>query len=491
VNAGDGIRGYLVANHIVKFGEHISVGPYSSATQGLIIYPPTYYYVLAFFLLINDSVLFLGVVNLVIQTGTLLLIYLIASNAFGKSRGLAATWLYAFIPFVIGHSRYIWPNYLAHFLIYLSFFSLLILYSKPKKNYMIFLSYFTLALGAAIHSTAFIFFPIFLVITWIMFKSQKRPLVFFLYPPLVFINTMLIFYLFTSFEGRGIASNSVPFDIMASSLPQLFSNLDNLYISTLHRSSLTAVSGYKSAILIVFVLITLFYFLSKKIEKKKKILMSFFIFFVLAYFFSIGLLKNYHEVYFLPILGFFLIILSEITFSLLPQRPIGKILAFIIFLLFFLIFSGGLLFLNTVSNENKKLNTANSAARIIYNEAKRIRKDKGYRELTFFQIQSYYPQTVKNKLILEMSDAGLLVPLERIMDRKIVTLVDYGFKQLNSNDYVFIACFYDAPNRSEYETLCHNKFRKNYPMHEIKKEVFLDQNLILHIAERVKPLSDK
>src|SRR3989344_136565 len=119
---GDGTRDYFVANHIVLFHEYPLLGPFNLLYEAGIYNTPLYYYFLAFFLNIYNSVFTLGVVNVIFQIATIILIYLIARKLFDKKVAVLSAVIFSFSPEILAQSDYIWQPHLSQTFAYLSLF---------------------------------------------------------------------------------------------------------------------------------------------------------------------------------------------------------------------------------------------------------------------------------------------------------------------------------------------------------------------------------
>ena len=120
---GDRTRDYLIAHYIVHDGERPLLG-----YQGGRASSPLYYYMLAGFLNLKDSVFFLGIVNIFFHIATIFLIYLVTKSLFGPLKALLSSTLFAAIPAVFQRTEFVFQphqmqpfGYLALFLLILSY----------------------------------------------------------------------------------------------------------------------------------------------------------------------------------------------------------------------------------------------------------------------------------------------------------------------------------------------------------------------------------
>lgn len=164
VNNPEASRDYLVASHIVADQEYPFMGPWNGVL-GSIKNSPLYYYVLAGLLLIRNDIMFLGIVNVLLQLATGWMIYLLAKKMFGEITGLFAAALFLFSRLNLVQSSEMWQPYLMQPFLNLSF--LLMFMSYEKKNLsLLLISIFTFIFAAAIHNSVFVLAPTFFVLAF-------------------------------------------------------------------------------------------------------------------------------------------------------------------------------------------------------------------------------------------------------------------------------------------------------------------------------------
>lgn len=122
---GDGSRDFLVASHIIKYSELPGIGPYNLLAPAGIHNSPVYFYALAGLLFFFNHPLTLAFFNIILQTASLILVYLIARKMFGITPALLATAIFAFNPQIIKQSEYVWQPYLMQPVALLSLYLLL------------------------------------------------------------------------------------------------------------------------------------------------------------------------------------------------------------------------------------------------------------------------------------------------------------------------------------------------------------------------------
>lgn len=169
---GDGSRDFLVASHIVKYGEFPSTGPYNLLATVGINNSPVYFYVLAALLTPFNHPLTLSFFNIILQTISLILVYLIARIMFGRGAGLLASSIFAFNPQIIKQSEYIWQPYLMQPVALLALY--LLLRGLKVRSYL------TLLFAFLLHSSVFPWALVMLSKIFLVFS----PVVLLLFPQL-------------------------------------------------------------------------------------------------------------------------------------------------------------------------------------------------------------------------------------------------------------------------------------------------------------------
>src|SRR3990167_9394182 len=100
-------KDYLVVRHIVKYQEYPMAGPWS-AVSGDLRHSPLYFYFLSVFNFINNSLEFLAIINVILQTLNILIIYFIGKELFNKKTGLLAATIFGFSTLTLEQAAYIW-----------------------------------------------------------------------------------------------------------------------------------------------------------------------------------------------------------------------------------------------------------------------------------------------------------------------------------------------------------------------------------------------
>ena len=90
----DASREYLISHHIYAYKEFLLTGTLN--TIGYSLNSPLFNYILALFLIIEDSIFSFGLINIFFQIFTIIIIYLIAKNLFSSRTALIASTLFIF-----------------------------------------------------------------------------------------------------------------------------------------------------------------------------------------------------------------------------------------------------------------------------------------------------------------------------------------------------------------------------------------------------------
>src|SRR3989344_1936081 len=173
----DSLRDYLIADHIISFGEVPLIGHSNFFLNNIgLRNSPIYYYLLAIFLIPYNNIFVLIVINVFLQLSTLVLIFLITKLFFGFRTAIMAAILFGFIPFVLSQSENIWQPWVmqtvALFALYLLSLAFL------KKNYKFLIAAISfLVLAISIHFSAASWLPLFILLSFLYLKLEKKKIV--------------------------------------------------------------------------------------------------------------------------------------------------------------------------------------------------------------------------------------------------------------------------------------------------------------------------
>lgn len=168
----DVLRDYLIADHILTYGELPLVGP--DGYFGPNTNSPVYYYIVAGLLAIENHVLFPGLVNVFLQTLCIVIVFLIGQRLFGNSTGIAAAALFAFSGGIVLQSVQMWQPHLMQVFLLLSLLLLLRAHQeRDMKNLYGSVALFT---GAGVlHSSVFALGVPYLFILLLLLRQWRAP----------------------------------------------------------------------------------------------------------------------------------------------------------------------------------------------------------------------------------------------------------------------------------------------------------------------------
>jgi 4-amino-4-deoxy-L-arabinose transferase-like glycosyltransferase len=165
---GDYSGAYMLAHHIIRYGEFPMTGP--DTGLGTYLSSPMNYYVAALILLFKDDIVFFGIVHVIIQSFSILLIYWLTRRLFNNRSAVVATIFFAFAQNAIQQAAFPWEPYIAQFFAILS--SLLLTLSYQKKNFRVLVAAIvTFIVAISYHYSAAAMIPLFVVLTFLILRS--------------------------------------------------------------------------------------------------------------------------------------------------------------------------------------------------------------------------------------------------------------------------------------------------------------------------------
>lgn len=486
-------RDYLVASHIVNYGEAPLNGP-----SGQIKNSPFYYYFLAGLLAVNDSIVFLGWANIIFQLAVFLTVYLLAKNMFGRTTSIISLLLFSGSQFAIIQSEKIWQPNLMSLFVNLSFLLLLCSYTRKSYRYLI-ASIVTFVLAGALHNSAFVMAPIFIFVAALILKNQKAKSTDYIVSILVFVLSFLIFYAPLLYY---LSSFSFQSSLISEVLSRTASILSPEFISNLvDRTKLlfatVFVRGENLYLLVMLSLATIYYY---RLKQVKKIHISLLIFAVFQFIFVASFLKldssfPFPDRYFTPILSLFIILVSEICNRVFSRHVFFSALKFGIVAALFYQTAYAYDFKNTLSLPvNYMLNITDKSIYYprrrameeniiawIEKEIIQIQKENHLNSIDFFQFRAYlfgkeYPYL----------EAPFYVFLEKDFKIKFTKISDSdsrGFIPLTKDDYIFFICRL-TPEQLQYEN-CADIFIRLHSNYKIIKIMSDEPPYVVNIAEKL------
>ena len=469
---GDGTRDYLVADHIIRYRELPLVGPYNLLYESGIRNSPIYFYLLALFLMPFNHILTLAGVNIILQLGVIVLVYLITKRIFDESSALAASAFFSFNPEIIKHADFIWQPYLMQPVALLALLFLLKGHIQKKYQYMV-LALGLLILAISIHISAFSWLPAFLIICFYFLKKQKKRLKFYL--GIIFAAVITFFVLY--FPPIIFYLNSKVHNLFNLSLPlHAFSvkgYLENLFLNIAQFSKYFYLDPLP---LVIFLFAgILLVVLSKNSLKSKNSFITLLLLFISS-FAAAAFLNKVRIQYLIPSFVVLTILVAKIISQFHFPLRIALILSFVI------IFSGNLSFIRDAKLplENQKIIDDLTSA--VLKKLVEVKRVDGFEKFDFFQIVSF----AQDKTTFEYPtlDTILLVSLEKKLQRKLTAVSDkspYNHLQINDKKYLVVFCFrfYQSLDRVS----CEIHFKKSYPDYHLTSSFYNNDRMTVYLAK--------
>lgn len=457
----DGNRDYLIARHIVNFGEYPLNGP------GQLPNSPLYYYLLASIIFIRDDVMFLSFVNVVFQIAGLIFVYLLAKKLFNRQTAIISFFLFSFSDVILLQSQYIFQPHVMMPFANLSLLLLAISYID-KKYWALLFSILIFIIAGALHNPIFGLTPSFIIIVFLIHYQLKLNYKYYLSTVVLMIGIYIAVYspLIILLGPKALlpisVSSSVGFDL-SQFIPNMY-NRSQMFMNLFFKE-MTSLS-----IWIGIILLSCICLLIKK--RNEKVILAILILTVVQFLVvaaSLNLSYPFPDRYFTPILGLFIILVSELITTIFSRyrffAPMNLVAAVYLFNIFSSMHfdqsfrSSQLSYLPAaislyVVNNNSKSESSMGIVKQVKNEIAKIQNDDGYSEPSFFQFRSYL-QGVNYQPI----EAAFLAPIEKDLGYAITKVNDQavrGYNYITSDDYIFLICPTDEAIQ------CYDKFFSEY-----------------------------
>lgn len=451
---GDGTRDFFVASHILKYGELSLLGPFNLLSEMGVKNSPVYFYLLSLILILFNNILTLSLVNILLQVGVVILIYLISKKLFDQKTALLSMILFSFNFEILHLADFIWqpnlmmPLALAGWYLWLSGFL--------TRSMVIF------SLAFAIHNSAFPWVLTFLALS----IKNKRTILVLIISLLIFFMPVLIYFKLKGFNFNFGVSN-----LYILSLKEY---LLNLQTNTL--TILTALNMSSPIILLITTILTARFFKKIKDLKLKKNIILLLVLSVLPIVFA-SLFSKIRLHYLLLSIPSIIVLISKLITS--QKSKIALIVITIIYLYFL---SSGLKFLENSDTPLGSQKMIDSVSRIIKDELTDIQKTKNFKDFKFFQIRSY---AMNDKIFYYPTlDTILLVPLENTLNQRLAKISDdsfYNHNQIGKSDYILVVCHQFSTTIKFSD--CLDFFLKESPRYVILKHLYLGDALSIYIAK--------
>ena len=485
----DSARDYLVAHHIVKFGETVQLGPWNGIFGNLST--PVYFYFLSLFLTIHDSTFVLQLVNSILQIINVGIIYIFTKKLFSPSTAIIAV-LFLVSSYTLSQQavNFFQPNIMIPFI---SLICLLLFQSYTNRSFLLLLlTSVVFAFATALHNSAFGFLPLFLISSLcIMSKKLKKPTSIWYYLGflITFLTSLLVLYLpviLKSIYYHGdmqlISIGKIinpPHQFVANFIDNLSSFLTPfLFTEEMVNPTLRNIGNL---LLLVVVFKGISYLSSPHIDLKKK---SYIVFLILAIFTPILLLSLVQISvlriwYFTAAWSLLMVFIAEILNTSSSRDLSSRIFKITFISILTYMFSQNI---TPLYYRGQSYDLTESQAHIIINELSVIQRIEKRNSPHFFQLKGYYsdyneiPYQLWNILEREYNERFIIVGSSKA-DRT-------RFKSLNSNDYTFLICHYTF-RRSDSAEQCLNGFEKLYKEYLFIKKIDDAPDYDIYLFRRV------
>lgn len=475
-------RDYLIARHIIRYGEFPLVGPINGIYEAL-RNSPFYYYVLSGFLFFSDNIMTLQYTNVLLQSIALLLLFGIGSTLFNPLTGVVAAVLY-------GISFEHWENassiWQPHLMLPVFLFGVFLCARawKQQKPQLWYLAAIVLACATALHLSVISFLPLFLILVTLVTPSPGRVGV-----PLrlgVFLfAVLLVLFAPMMFVAQANGSLNVP------ALLKILQNSPTAYIVSFFRSIRIILSrlvlndvmipqyiSWIPVILSFFIIKTSIFVQPPNLKRTSALLFLA----ALQPPLWIALFRIQPKHFWLePSYPLFVLLLVQTSLFLWEKRHswsgiIAAILLFSSFLLTSMHVLSDIPARIRTRNKTKILVSVVTTA--IADEIRLIRDKNNYSNNRFFNLVYYQD----NKPI-ERYAAVWWTTLEKQLDEPFVRVVNYGegYESINTENYIFLICFRYEPNKAQSN--CRSFFSVNHPQKIIIKTLLESDAVSLYLAK--------
>lgn len=431
-------RDYLIARHIAQYREFIQTGPCClwNGAFGNYRKAPIYYYSLAILTLLFDNIYFLTLVNLLLQAIPLVVIYLIASHLFSQKAALVSVLLFSFNQETFKAALFIWEPHLMQPFLYLSYLALF--YAYLKKNLKLLAAALLLFIFAgSLHSSAYAITPTFLLLAFLILKSQQvNKTTYLILLCLTITYTTLLHLPLILFTIKHYPSLDLHTNFLVETGTAYFDNFQTFAVLLIKSFYFTSekplpVLSQSLALLSLFLVLTYLKTLSFQNQKKFFLFIPFSIIQLLA---LASLFKaQAQHFYLLPIFGAFIIFLAvSLTEQTSPLLKSASLIWLALMLYSFSIFYP--LKITAFSHQRQ----INPAIQAIIGKIKQIQTKNGYQTANFFQVEVFAPGSESPT----NDSLSFYIPLEKMLQTRMFNLVNtsQGYHITNSDDYIFIVC---------------------------------------------------
>jgi len=501
-------RDYLIASHIAAYNEFPLVGPPSSA------FPDfntniLFYYILAAFLTIKNSLFFAGLANVFLQVLTIALVYILARKMFSLGTALIASLLFAFAHAVLVQSYFPWQPHFSQVFFALS--SLLLLVSYNRKSYaLVLLSIFLLIFSVALHNSVLSLVPLFMIVVFFILKRQKKGILHQVSALAVAVGSFFLLYIptliFLNKHNRELSSLMFNRDSYAMSLNMFFRNfLENTssLIGQFFQQAGRDIFSLNIILILVVGACIPAYFLYYQKNKTRRIYAAVIGLAILQPILLSSILHTSQYHYFIVVYGLLIIFISEIIYTIFSKNLVARAAGTVLVVALLVVFSSNFYFLNVLPRSSQVFgalavgalsSTAVDAVKVspslsrerqsmmdamgaIEAEIHKIKYANSLGDLDFFQIRHYVNGTEE-----PIVDASFWVQLEKDFNKRFTKINDtigFGYESINDDVYIILICN-GYPILDDKE--CTDNFLRDHPHHLLENRFYFVDPFLMYVA---------
>ena len=480
VHNSESWRDYLVARHIVKYGERPLTGPCClwNGQLGNLRHSAVYYYLIALPLIISDHPLFWQSVNILFQVAGIALVFLLAREMFGLSTAVAATLLFSLHATILKESQFVWQPHVMEPLLICSYLFLLLAYTR-KSFWLLFWSVIIFVLAAVVHNAAFAVVPIYGVLVYTVAKRQRFPLRSCLGLGVGAGIWLVVLYLpwlyFVSVNHVNLTISSPLGGFLVKNVGELGRELGKN--SQLLRQELLFTPG----ILLLVVLDSVNYWRCRK--SLPPVQVRFWVILVgavLLCIVGVSLFKlPMQSYYFTPLISLMVIWASETVWGGRSLWRVGYLVTPLYFIYLLYVSSAHFYFLK-LPNLAQRIYLQPAVSALVV-AIKGLQKSDRYPHPDFFRLKTYVSG------IESSATADLLfwALLERSLGYKLLTVGDrdQSYSVITGDAYMFLVCYSYAYTMNEKDE-CITPFLTHYPQFVLKQEIHRSPRAVVFIAKK-------
>lgn len=463
----DVARDYLVARHIVKYKEYPTIGPWNSVYASL-RNSPVYYYVLSFFVSIRDDMMFLGLVNVVLQLAVVFFVYMIANELFGPPTAIIGASLYGLSTHAQELATFMWqPQVMLPFLS-AGYWFVSRGYNKNCPP-CILAGSALLGFSVVLHFSAVTILPLALPIIWLGVYGNNRAVFWRAASYGVMFGIIVGFYraefVRLVAQHRSLFAFQEPVYAPAGSVLRNFVVNFGSFLNEMVFGFARGPSWRSVAASAIVILITVVYFLGTKNRKARIRLLWLAIFLLQPIVFSSVLAVRVYNHYFSPSYALMVIFIAEALRGAVVQFGSGALYAVVTVVI--LVFSGFFSYVRWPRADNNFVAVQRAAKSIVQSTESADNRGAGLR---YDNYVIHFYQKTRGKV---PSEAILWAQVEALTGKKLVTAVDYdnNFATDNSDQFVFLVCDGYGKNDNGDEE-CIGEFKHDSPNYRLVKQVF-------------------